>query len=167
MWAAQTKLKDAEKVRKFLVKKQLFNLGYQPVKELGLIYFPLNKKTKVSRAKVINTKITFPKRDKPPTIQDIIKNKLTKKEFSLIPKTQELVGRIMVLEVPPELKNKEKIIAQAYLKTNKNIETIVKKNKIHSGNYRLRKVKILAGKRSKETIYLENGVKIKLNLEKT
>ena len=38
---------------------------------------------------------------------------------------------------------------------------------MHQGTYRLRKVKVLAGINTKETIHLESGVKIKLDLEKT
>src|SRR3989338_1948157 len=38
---------------------------------------------------------------------------------------------------------------------------------MHSGEFRLRKVKILTGKNSKETIHQESGIKIKLHLERT
>ena len=79
----------------------------------------------------------------------------------------EVVGKILILEIPEELLKKEKVIAQVYLQVNKSIETVVRKSKEHSGVFRLRKVKILAGKKSKETIHIENGIKLKLDLEKT
>jgi tRNA (guanine37-N1)-methyltransferase len=167
MLAAYTELKNAEKVKTFLATKKLLNLDYLVVKELDHIYFPLTKKVKVSGAKVVNTKFKFPEKEKPATIDELLKGKLTAKEMKLIPRSLEVVGKIMVIEVPDELKKKEKLIAQAYLKQNHNIETVVKKDQIHSGEFRLRKVKILAGKRTKETIHFENGVKIKLDLEKT
>jgi tRNA (guanine37-N1)-methyltransferase len=167
MLAAYTELKNAQKVKNFLVAKKLTHPDYLVVKELGYIYFPIVKKMKVPKAKVVNTKFKFPKKEKHATIDELLKGKLTAKEMKLIPRSLEVVGKIMVLEVPDELKKKEKLIAQAYLKQNHNIETVVKKDKIHSGEFRLRKVKILAGKRSKETIHFENGVKIKLDLEKT
>lgn len=47
----------------------------------------------------------------------------------------------------------------------KNIETVGVKTKFHSGTYRTRKIKILAGKRKKETIHKENNVLVKLNVE--
>jgi len=167
MFAAYTELRNAEKVKKYLVKKKLFNYNYLTVKEFDHIYFPLTKKVKVPDAKVIKPKFSFPKKDRLPTIQELLKSKLTKKELKLIPRSQEIIGRIMVLEVPEKLKKKEKLIAEAYLKVNKNVETVVRKDKIHAGTFRLRKVKVLAGKKSKETLHFENGVKIKLNLEKT
>ena len=167
MLAAYTELKNAEKVKNFLIAKKNFNTDYLPVKEFGQIYFPIVKKMKVPNAKVVNTKFKFPGKDVPETIDELLKGKLTAKEMKLIPRSLEVVGKIMILEVPDELKKKEKIIAQAYLKQNKNIEIIAKKDKIHSGEFRLRKVKVLAGKKSKETIHFENGVKIKLDLEET
>lgn len=167
MLAAYTNLKNAQKVKQYLIKHKLISKDYQPIRELDHIYFPIIKKVKVPNAKVVNTKFSFTKRDSAVTIEDLLKNKLTNKELHLIPRSQEIVGSIMILEVPDKLAKKEKIIAEAYLKLNKNIVTVVKKSKIHSGVFRLRKVKILAGKRSKETVHLENGVKIKLHLEKT
>ena len=167
MYAAATKLQDAQKVKKFILKKESLSHDYLPVKELGFIYFPLVKKVKVPGAKVSLVKFKFPSKNKILTVTDILQSKLTKKQLELIPKTQEIIGKIMLLEMPEELKNKEKLIAQAYLKTNKNIETVVKKEEMHTGVCRLRKVKVLAGKKTKETIHLENGIRIKLDLEKT
>ena len=167
MLAAYTELKNAEKVKNFLIAKKNFNTNYLPMKEMGLIYFPIIKKIKVPKAKVVNTKFKFSPKDVSLTIDQLLKGKLTAKEMKLIPRSLEVVGKIMIIEIPEELEKKEKIIAQAYLQQNKNIETVAKKDKIHSGEFRLRKVKILAGKKSKETIHFENGVKIKLDLEKT
>ncbi len=167
MLAAFTELKSAQKVKEFLIKKNLFHPDYKAFKELGHIYFPILKRIKVPGAKVVNSRLPFEKKASKITIENVLKNKLTKNQLSLLPKAQEIVGKIMILEVPEKLQKKEKLIAEAYLELNKNVETVVKKTNIHSGVYRTRKVKILAGKKSKETIHLENGVKIKLHLEKT
>ncbi|MBU0469993.1 MAG: class I SAM-dependent methyltransferase family protein [Nanoarchaeota archaeon] len=167
MLAAYTDLKNAQKVKNFILKKDLLNHDYLPVKELEHIFFPLTKKTKIPNAEVVDTKFNFPQKERPQTIDFLLKDKLTKTELDLIPRSQEIVGNIMILEVPPELKNKEKLIAEAYLKINRNITTVVKKQEMHKGVYRTRKVKILAGKNNKETVHHENGVEIKLHLEKT
>jgi len=167
MLAAYTELKYAQKVKEFLVKKNLVHQGYNPVKELDHIFFPMVKKVVVPNAKVVNTKFAFPERQKPVTVDDLLKGKLTAKEMELLPRTQELVGEIMILEIPEELKKKDKLIAEAYLKANKQISTVVKKSDVHSGQYRTRKVTILAGKKTKETIHHENGIELKLHLERT
>lgn len=167
MLAAETELKKAQKVKEYLNRHSLVNPDYLIVKELGLIYFPLNKKVKVPGARVLNTKFDFPKKKKPLEVENVLRGKLTPEEQALLPKSQETVGSILILEIPPELEPKEKIIAEAYLKSNKALTTIVKKDEIHSGVYRTRTVKVLAGKNTKETIHTENGVKLKIDLEKT
>lgn len=175
MFAAYTELKNAQKVKRYVQKKDLIDNNYLVVRELGKIYFPLKnqskndfiKKLKIPEAEVVEVKFSFPKKPVPLKIEDILKGKLSVGELELIPRSQEIVGKIMILEVPEELESKEKDIAEAYLKLNSNIETIVKKEAIHTGVFRLRRVKILAGKRSKETIHYENGIRLRLHLEKT
>ena len=68
MLAAYTELKNAQKVKNFLVAKKLTHPDYLVVKELGYIYFPIVKKMKVPKAKVVNTKFKFPKKEKHATI---------------------------------------------------------------------------------------------------
>ncbi len=167
MLAAYTELKNAEKVKQFLIKKNIFHPDFLPVKEMNSIYFPLKKRAKVPKAKTVNTKFSFPSKVRPLTIEDLLKNKLTQNQLILLPKSQEVVGEILILEIPEKLEKKEKLIAEAYLKLHRNIKTVAKKQEMHSGVFRTRKVKILAGKRTKETTHFENGVKIKLNLEQT
>ncbi len=167
MLAAYTELKNAQKVKEFLVKKHLLHPDFLPVKELDHIFFAMTKKVAVPNAKVLNTKFSFPERQKPVTVDDLLKGKLTAKEIELLPRTQEVVGEILILEIPEELKKKEKFIAEAYLKASKHISTVVKKSDIHTGQFRTRKVTILAGKKTKETIHHENGIELKLHLERT
>ncbi len=167
MLAAYTELKYAEKVRQFLVKKELLHPEYLPVKELDHIYFPVTQKIAVASAKIINAKFSFPEREKHLAVDQLLKGKLTPKELELLPRSQELVGDILILEIPGQLKKKEKMIAEAYLKVNKHLSTVVKKSDIHSGTFRTRKVTILAGKKTKETVHHENGIELKLHLENT
>lgn len=167
MLAAYTDLQHAQKVKEFLAKRKLLHQDYQPVKELDHIFFPMTKKVAVPNAKVVNTKFSFPERQKPVTVDELLKKELTAKEMELLPRTQEVVGEILILEIPDELKKKEKIIAEAYLKASKQISTVVKKSDVHTGQFRTRKVTILAGKKSKETVHHENGIELKLHLERT
>ncbi len=166
MLAAKAELKNAERVKQFLIQHQLLHPQYLLVKEFGYIYFPMIKTAKVPQAQVLNTKFSFPSKAKALLPQDVLSGKLTAKELKFLPHSQEQVGKILILEIPQELEKKERVIAEAYLKTNKQIETVVKKEEIHEGEYRLRKVRVLAGKNTKETIHKESGVLLKLHLEK-
>tara|TARA_Y100000310_G_scaffold159627_1_gene159280 strand:- start:41681 stop:42493 length:813 start_codon:yes stop_codon:yes gene_type:complete len=99
-------------------------------------------------------------------LKELLKNKLTKKELSLVPSSFDIVGSILVfLDFPKELVKKEKIIANTLLDEHKHIKTVAKKSKIYSGKFRTPKIKIIAGEKTKETIHKENDVNIKLNIE--
>ncbi|MDP3640093.1 MAG: class I SAM-dependent methyltransferase family protein [Nanoarchaeota archaeon] len=167
MLAAATELRHAEQVRKYLSAKKLLHPDFLPVKELGFIYFPLAKKAAVPSAKVVLVKFSFPAKKHQPALDDLLKGKLTVRELTLLPRSQEIVGNLLILEIPPELEKKEKMIAEAFLQANKHVATIVRKQRMHGGVYRLRKVRILAGKKTKEAVHQENGVKLKIHLENT
>ena len=166
MLAACAELKNAEKVKQFLVKKDLLNRGYLPVKVLNELFFPLVKKSAVPDALVKNVKLKFMPRPDRMTIESLLAKKLTAQQLAMLPRSQEIIGTILVLEVPKELEKKEKLISEAYLKLLPRIQTVVKKEKVHSGEYRTRTVTILAGKKTKETVHHESGIKLKLHLEK-
>ncbi|MBS3131171.1 class I SAM-dependent methyltransferase family protein [Candidatus Woesearchaeota archaeon] len=94
-------------------------------------------------------------------------SKITEKEISLIPSSFDIVGNIMIFsDFPDALKKKEKMIGEAILKNFRHICTILKKTKKHSGKYRTPKLSFITGKKTKETIHKENGVMVKLNVEK-
>lgn len=167
MLAAYTELNNAQAVKEYLISKSLLNREFLPVKEFDGIYFPISRRARVPKAKVVDAKITFNPRPGKETIEGLLRKKLSPALLNLIPKSQEVVGDILILEVPAELEKVEKLIAEAYLKLLPNIQTVVKKDREHSGIYRTRGVKVLAGKKKKETIHLESGVRLKLHLEKT
>lgn len=166
MLAAYTKVQNGQKVKEYLANKKALHPDFLPIKEFGRIYFPITRRVKVSEAKVFITGMKFPRKEKVITATEFLKEKLTAKQLALLPKAQEIVGDILILEIPPQLQKKERVVAEAYLKQHHNISTVVKKEKIHSGIYRTRTVKVLAGKRKKETVHSENGVKVKVHLEK-
>ena len=100
------------------------------------------------------------------TLKEALKNKLNKYQLSQVPSSYDTIGTIALFSKFPEsLKKKEKIIAKTLLKLNKNIKTVAKKTKKFSGRFRLQKIKIIAGEKTKETIHKENNVLLKLNIE--
>ena len=84
-----------------------------------------------------------------------------------LPHSFDIVGDILIFEIKDRLTNKqEKQIADELLKLNKNVKVIAKRADIYKGKYRTRKLKIVAGEKRTETIYKENGIKIRLDVEK-
>ncbi len=98
-------------------------------------------------------------------LKEALKDKLTKKELQYLKTSFDIVGNIAILEIPPELVKKEKIIAQTLLKLHKNLKTVCKKTSERKGVYRLRGLKKLAGN-GFETIHKESGCQFKLDVRK-
>lgn len=103
----------------------------------------------------------------PGSLKDLLKSKLTQKELSIIPSSYDIVGSILIFsDFPKELSKKERIIGEALLSLHKNIKTVCKKTRKYSGKYRLPKLKIIAGGKTKETMHKENNSRLKLDVEK-
>lgn len=162
-------LKKAEEVRQFIIDNFLFHPDYYLKKSSEFLFFPLKKKGGLKKyfsfVEFQNVEcVSKPK--KPGSIKTVVQKELSKKELSLLRRAFDTIGSIAVLEIPEELKGKEKLIAEAILKINKNIKTVLKKAGIHETEFRTQKMKYLAGKRTKETIHKEHNTQIKLNVEK-
>lgn len=167
MLAAKTTLQNAQRVKEYLLHKNLIHPDFLLVKEFDSLYFPLAKKAKIPRAEVLNTSFVFPQKERKKTLDDILSSKLNTKELELLPRSQEIVGSILILEIPEELRKKEKAIANAFLQLHKEVKTIVRKDHKHEGVYRTRTVQVLAGENTKETVHRESGLFFKVHLEKT
>lgn len=97
---------------------------------------------------------------------DHLKDKLTEDELSHLKKSFDVIGSIAIIEIPPELQAREKIIGEALMAVQKNVRTVARKVGVHSGRFRLQRLKIIAGDETKETEYKESGVRLKLDVEK-
>ena len=168
MKVAEVELKNAEKVKNKLIEIAALNTEFLPKKEGERLYFPLLEDADVSLVKEIKiVEKDMPKKKKKIDILDEFSEFLTSKEIEDMPKSQEIVGDIMILEIPENLIGKEKKIAKTYLENNKNVKVVVKKSAIHSGQFRTRKVEVLAGENRKDTTHLESKIRLYLDLEKT
>ena len=100
-------------------------------------------------------------------LKELLKDKLSEQESKLVPNSYDQIGTIAIFQdFPKELKKKEKLIAETLIRNNKNVKTVAIKTKKHSGKYRLKEVKIIAGEKTKETIHKENNIYVKLDVEK-
>ena len=160
-------LSQAEKVKKFLLEKELYDKNYKPKKTSKHIFFPVIKEAKLSSTTSATFEnIELDKSKKELNYKDIIKDKLSKTEFNELPSSYDIIGEIIITEINQDLVKHENLIGNAMLKTHKNIKTILKKSGIHSGEFRTQKLEFIAGENKKVTEYRENNVKIKLDVEK-
>ncbi len=85
-------------------------------------------------------------------------------ELKFLPRSFDVLGKIALIQIPTELKGKEKIIGEKLIELNKNVKTVYSKGKFY-GRLRKQKIELIAGKKIEETIYKESGCLMKLNVK--
>jgi len=132
--------KNAEKIKKQLVKKQALSRTHRPLIGKLYIYFPLSKDVKGFT---------------------LIQKKC--EEINKIPeintKSFDHIGDIVILGEDATKSDAEKLLKR------KNVKVVLKKKGIHGGEFRTQKLAFLAGEKRKETIYKESGIQMRLNVE--
>lgn len=166
MLALKCKLKDAEKWKQFLMQNDLFDQRYRFEKDKEYVYFPVKREFKSLKHSLEFVDIDMTRAESIGTLKENLSDKLSKEEMAFVKTAHDIIGTIAILEIPKDLEHHEKLIAETLLKINKNIKTILKKAAIHEGTFRTQKMEYLAGVDTKETIYKENNVQLKLDVEK-
>jgi len=69
----------------------------------------------------------------------------------------EIIGRVAIIEVPPELANYEDLIGTAVMRVHKRVKTVLAKLGAVRGELRLTNYKVIAGVEEAETVYREHG----------
>jgi tRNA (guanine37-N1)-methyltransferase len=162
--AVKASLKEAEKVKQYLLKMDNLSHDYVPLKKEGFLYFAVVSSQKVKKQYTIVDIALQKKKARQTNLRQLVN--LTKEENAFLKTAFDTVGEIAILEIPEELRQKEKEIGQALLSISPSIKTVLRKEGIHSGVFRTQKMKWIAGKRTKEALHKEHGIQLKLDVEK-
>jgi len=98
-------------------------------------------------------------------LKEALKGKLTEKERALL-RGFHVIGDIALIEIPPVLDKKKKVIAQTLRKLLPYIKVVAKKQGGHKGIFRKQNLQILAGENRKITIHKEFGLDFAMDVEK-
>jgi tRNA (guanine37-N1)-methyltransferase len=110
---------------------------------------------------------SFPERtERPLKLINVLEDKLPSHLLASLPRAIDFVGDIAVVEVPPELRNHEKMVGEAILETHKNLCTVLTKSSAIGGLYRLREFKVIAGENKKKTVHREHGCTYHVDISK-
>ena len=100
-------------------------------------------------------------------LRELLSSVLSTEELKIMPASFDTVGDIIIFnDFPEELSKKEKEIAEKIIDNFKSINVVCKKVGKYSGIYRTPTLRIMGGKRRKETIHRENDCRLKLHPEK-
>ncbi len=77
------------------------------------------------------------------------------------------IGNIIILRIPDSLLPKKKIIGEVLLDKVKTARSVYYQSSPVEGDYRIRKIELLAGEDNTETEYKEHGCRFRVDVEKT
>jgi tRNA (guanine37-N1)-methyltransferase len=77
------------------------------------------------------------------------------------------IGNIIILRIPDSLLHKRKIIGEVLLDKVKTARSVYCQSSPVEGDFRIRKLELLAGEDKTETEYKEHGCRFKIDVEKT
>lgn len=169
MLTVKVLLRDAEKVKNYLVENKLSDNRFILERNEEFIFFPVIKEFSRFTLDILLSFVQ--KEDKLKKVQEhdlrkVLTKKLTKKELEHLKTAFDIVGDIAVIEIDDQLVKKQKLVAKTVLAMHSNIKTVVKKKGEHKGKLRIQEHVYLAGEKKFETIHKENGVLLKLDINK-
>lgn len=95
-----------------------------------------------------------------------LENKLTEKELDPLPRSYQIVGKILLLKLKPELLKHRKLVGAAIMETLPYIKTVCLQNHI-SDIERKPKIEVIAGENSFKTLHRENGCLFEIDVSKS
>jgi tRNA (guanine37-N1)-methyltransferase len=150
-----------EEVRQALIKMGLLQTELSIIRDQDHIYMPINEEADKEVFGYTVSEKDFEKRDRMVTNYKEILD-IPHEFHSLLPSSYDVIGKLAIIKLHDELVHYKEDIAGAILKANKSLETIALDSGV-GGEERVRKLEIIAGKRTSETIHKEYGIELKLD----
>ncbi len=160
----RTERQNAEVERKKLSEAGALDNSYVPARDAKYVYFAV--KGSPSGMKLVQKKLVKREEFAKPLSAEL-EGKLTPEERAELVKSFDIVGDIAVIEVPPLLRGKERLIADAIMKQHHGIKVVAKKVGGTAGEFRIRPVRVVAGEKRTHTLCRESGCFFELDLNKT
>ncbi len=163
MKSVKVPLKELNNIRKKLMEKQLMNMDYKIKAQDEYGFIPINSSDFKSDYDIVDIPLEQIKRY-PKNITELLKDDLTSEEIEDLKTSFDIIGDIVIVEIPKNLEEKKSKIGKATLEFTKRKSVYVKKSAIH-GTIRIRDLELIAGEDNPITIHKEHGTRLKLNVE--
>lgn len=152
-----------EETRQRLIAFGVFDHSFVPESDEEFVYFAVKKPVK--GLKIVQRKLRSRER-KFRSVEEALSGKLSPRELEGLVRSFDVVGDVAVVEIPEKLAKKEKMIAEAVMEVHRNVKAVARKMGPMEGEFRVRKLKVIAGERRTETVYKEHGCMMKVDLAK-
>ncbi|MFA6329198.1 MAG: class I SAM-dependent methyltransferase family protein [Candidatus Micrarchaeia archaeon] len=169
---AKVSARNAESVRKRLFDLGILAKGYKIIRDAdGFIYFPLTGEAKLPKALGVSiAKKEFEPHSTQATgsVKDALaaRHALSDSDVAKVIRSYDCVGDIAIAEIPDELVPKQEVIAQAIMAQNGHIKVVARKDSPMLGEFRVRKITVIAGEKRTTTTYRESGCSFAFDVAK-
>lgn len=166
MLGVKAAVKDAERVRRELVKLDAFNSGLKIRREKNFVVLPVKIEKIKELQKFKTLEVDFEAQETRKKFSDYLGEFLSPGEIQLVRTSFDIVGDIVIIEIPEELEKHERRLAESLMLAHRSIKTVFKKGSEIRGEERVRELKFLAGENKTETLYKEHGCRFKVDVSK-
>lgn len=159
----------ANDVRKILLNHSLLNLDARIKRDNDFVILPLNEKPDQDMQEIIGQKCeiietTFEMQKRGPrSLKDYLKGKINDETIDEIRGSFDIIGDVVILEIPDDLENYKELIGEAALKFTKR-KSVFRKTSEIKGIIRTRELEHIAGEDISETIHQEFGCRLMLDV---
>jgi Predicted methyltransferase len=159
----------ANDVRKILLNHSLLNLDARIKRENDFVIIPLNEKPDQDmqeligqKCEIIETAFEMQKKG-PRSLKDYLKGKIDDETIDEIRGSFDIIGDVVILEIPDDLENYKELIGEAALKFTKR-KAVFRKTSEIKGIIRTRELEHIAGEDISETVHHEFGCRLMLDV---
>ncbi len=148
--------KIAEEIRKKLIKKNLLIKNLKVKRDIEYVYFPIKEKIEIEGCKILEEDFEEIERK---SYEDILLKKGIKIESIAI----DIIGDIALIKLKDERYAED--VADAIMEANEHVKVVCLDRGVKE-DFRIRNIEIIAGENRTETMHIEYGIKIKLDISK-
>lgn len=166
MLGLKVNIAHAQRVKQYLIDHDLFDKRYAIKRTESFISFPVTREF----SPPFDFDVDFEEgeldeRQLTQSLREAVWPFLSEGEQKHLRTAYDIVGTIAIIDIMPELESKEALIGQKIMENNSTIKTVLKKVGGHQGVYRTQQMQCIAGDDTRETTVVENGVKLRVNVE--
>jgi tRNA (guanine37-N1)-methyltransferase len=111
--------------------------------------------------------VVFSEKQLPPeTLTQALQDKLPLELLGKVPQAFDIIGDIVVIDIPPQFRAYQSLIGEAILQTQKNVITVLAKAGDINGIFRVRDYNCIAGENKTKTIHKEFGCQYHVDIAK-
>ncbi|MHA1370534.1 MAG: class I SAM-dependent methyltransferase [Promethearchaeota archaeon] len=164
----------AQALKEYLARENVLDRNRKPVIKDNHVYFPVVAIPRgFEKSKLYNYCSEEPgacpadSRKKKGKLVALISDKIPSDKIDSVPRSFNIIGSILIIEIKDELKEYSGLIIEKLLKIHPNIRTIYNKKSKRDGQHRTHQLEFLYGEDDPITVHLENGCRFKIDVRST